>query len=165
MNVSTDAHAEPIAAREEVALYLASFSFVAGIIHLVASADHFDHIWWYGAFFALLAAFQFGWGFRVFARPSPGLLLLGAAVSAGVIAIWIVSRTVGLPFGPEAWDPEAVSAIDVGATIDEIAIVGLVAASLRRAAPPAFGSAARLAIYALLTLTSLTLFLAGGGHH
>jgi hypothetical protein len=163
-NVSTDAHAAPIAAREEIVLYLASFSLVAGIIHLVASVDHFEHVWWYGAFFVLLAAFQLAWGIRVFRRPTPGILLLGAAVSAVVVAIWIVSRTVGVPFGPEAWDPETVGAIDVGATVDELAIIGLVWPSLRGGPTPAFGSAARFAIYAVLTLTALTMFL-GASHH
>jgi hypothetical protein len=163
--VSTDAHAEPVVAREEIVLYLASLSFVAAVIHLVASAIHFDHIWWYGVLFGLLAAFQFAWGFRVFKRPSTDVLILGATVSAAAVAIWFVSRTIGLPFGPEAWNPEPVGAIDIAATVDEVAIIGLVAVSLRAGSSPVFSSAARFAIYAVLTLTSLALFLGGGHHH
>ena len=79
--------------------------------------------------------------------------------------VTFVSRTIGIPFGPEAFEPEALGAIDVGAVVDEVAIIALAAASVRPRGAPTFGSAARLAIYAVLTLTSLTLFVGGAHHH
>ena len=45
---------------------------------------------------------------------------------------WTVSRTVGLPFGPERFEAEALGVKDVLATIDELAIVLLVSLLLLR---------------------------------
>ena len=59
-----------------------------------------------------------------------GWLGAGLLVSAGVIAVWAVSRTTGLPLGPEAGSPEPVGFADIGATLDELALVILAAALL-----------------------------------
>jgi hypothetical protein len=56
-------------------------------------------------------------------RPDRDVLLVGAVVNLGVAAAWVLSRTVGMPIGPEAWTPEAVGVVDVVATLFEVAIV------------------------------------------
>jgi hypothetical protein len=154
----TEAHAEEL-------LFLAAFSFVAGLIHVEASAIHLGPHPLYGVFFALLAAFQFAWGVWAYGRGTAGTLHLGIAVSLAVVAIWAVSRAVGVPFGPEAWQPESVGALDVAATVDEFAIVGLSVWTLR---PEARGFAQRdglrLVVMALLTVTVLAAMIGGGGH-
>ena len=54
-------------------------------------------------------------------RPSRRLLLAGAIGNLAIASVWLVSRTVGLPLGPEAWEPEAIHVADIVATLDEVA--------------------------------------------
>jgi hypothetical protein len=150
--------------RREALLFCAAFSVVAGTIHAVAAAQHFPEVWWYGALFAALAAFQLAWAFRAYPDGSPLLLRLAIPVSLGVIATWLVSRTVGMPFGPQAFEPERVGALDLAATLDELVLVGLLVAIGRGRTSIVLTAAGRLAAYTVLTLTALTLFLAGHAH-
>jgi hypothetical protein len=91
---------------------------------------------------------------------------LGALGSVAVIAAWTVSRTAGLPFGPEPWNPESVGLIDALATADEAALALLAGV---RTLPAHLGprrlitgAATGLALV-LILLSSLTL--AGGAPH
>lgn len=74
---------------------------------------------------------------------------------------WLVTRTVGLPFGPERLEAEAVGVKDVMATAEELLIVVLVGALLlggRRLARPARAVAWTAAAVGLLVA------FVGGGH-
>jgi len=65
----------------------------------------------------------------VLAVRSPGnrqLLLAGAAGNLAIVLVWLVSRLVGLPFGPETFQPEAIGAKDLLATYEELAVVFLI---------------------------------------
>jgi hypothetical protein len=66
---------------------------------------------------------QLGWGVLVLMRPSRPLLALGAMVQLDVIALWAVTRTVGLPFGPDKGQPEAVAFVDVFCSVLELITV------------------------------------------
>jgi hypothetical protein len=152
-------------------LHVAALSIVAGSIHAVAAPSHFAETWTHGCFFAGLAVFQLGWGARIYSRPSPRGLRAGIAVSVAVIVLWIVSRTAGVPFGPEAWHPEPVGAMDVAATATEamVALMGpaLLASDGRPptdAVLPLSARYLRPLIYAQLVLGLLAVFV-GGGHH
>src|SRR5215204_3734622 len=59
-------------------------------------------------------------------------LAVGLVVNAAVVAIWIVSRTAGLPIGPEPGTAEPAAFLDVLSTILEIGIVVVTAALLVR---------------------------------
>jgi hypothetical protein len=99
----------------------------------------------------------------VYRRPSAGWLGAGIFVSVGVIAVWAVSRTAGLPLGPEAGSPEPVGFADVGATLDELALVILAAALLLgRARTP--GLWERQAAVILLVFSAVALVAAGRAH-
>jgi len=63
-------------------------------------------------------------------RPNHALRQIGAIVNLGVIALWLVSRTTGLPFGSQPWIPEPVGMADLFATSFEVVLVGLVGAAL-----------------------------------
>ena len=54
----------------------------------------------------------------------------GAIVNVGVIAVWLVSRTTGLPFGSQPWIPEPVGFADLFATSFEVVLVVLIGAAL-----------------------------------
>jgi hypothetical protein len=110
--------------------------------------------------FVLLAIAQTGWAAAVYASPSGTLLAGGAVVNAGVIAVWIVSRTVGIP-GAER---EPIGLADLGATAAEIAIcTGCVLALLRGATGRELSPWLRQA--ALVVLIFAGVALVGGGHH
>jgi hypothetical protein len=116
---------------ERAVVLLAALSWVAALIHAVVVPEHWHEYRPYAVCFAVLAAAQAGWSIAVFRDPTPRLLRAGAGLCAGVVAVWVVSRTVGLPVGPEAGSPEPVGAVDVAATLVELAIIGLAAAFWR----------------------------------
>jgi hypothetical protein len=145
-------------------LHIAALSLVAGAIHAVVAVPHLDEYWLFGSFFVALAAFQLGWGIQAYRRPSSSLYLIGAAASLAVIGIWVASRTIGLPVGPNAGTAEAVGPLDAVATAVEAAMIGLCIAFLRseRRLPAPIAIIRPLAIGLMMAgLLALTL---GAGH-
>jgi hypothetical protein len=150
----------PPRARSEPALLVASLAWAAGIMHAAASAQHL-HEWPAAAvFFAVLAVAQVGLGVWLWARPDGRALVAAAAGSAAVVALWAVSRTAGLPFGPEAGDPESVGVLDVLATADELLLVACAVALARG------GGRVLLhpAVVRVALVASLAGAMLGGGH-
>jgi hypothetical protein len=64
----------------------------------------------------------------VMLRPSGRVWLAGAVGNALVIVVWILSRTVGLPWGPEAGQAEPVGFVDALSTAYEALLVAGAAA-------------------------------------
>ncbi|MDQ1534899.1 MAG: hypothetical protein QOF28_2660 [Actinomycetota bacterium] len=95
----------------------------AATIHAVVCPEHFREYVAFGAFFVVAAALQGAWAVAALLRPTRALLVVGAAGNAAVILVWAVSRTAGLPIGPEVWQPEAISVRDVVATLLEVGVV------------------------------------------
>jgi hypothetical protein len=98
-------------------------SLIAGAIHSAVVPEHVEEYWVFGLFFALAAAFQIAWAVAVSLVPSRQVYALGALANGLLIATWIASRTTGVPLGPEAWTPETIGALDVTASVAELAIV------------------------------------------
>jgi hypothetical protein len=121
---------------------VATLAVAAGIIHAVAMVDHVDHHWLYGAFFLVVTYGQVLWGIWIYRHaPTRPTLVAGAAANLAVVAVWLLSLTVGVPLGPDAWQAERSGAMDIMATLDELVIVGLVVAIVA----PASRLGARLA--------------------
>lgn len=111
---------------------VAWLSLSAGAIHAVAMVDHFSHWWLYGAFFLALTYGQALWGIALLRKPvSDRSLVRGAAANLAICAVWLFSRTVGVPIGPEAGSPEPVGVMDVAATVDQLALAAYVVAIVR----------------------------------
>jgi len=70
------------------------------------------------------------WAVGVLLSPSPRLVGTGIVGNAGVAAAWALSRTAGLPVGPDAWTPEPVTILDGAATAFELGIVAACAVLL-----------------------------------
>lgn len=88
------------------------------------------------AFFILVAAAQLAWGVIALARAPRWWLSAGAVGNVLVVAIWVVSRTVGLPAGVYAGTTLPVRFPDGLATALEIVIViGAVALLIRGREP------------------------------
>lgn len=109
--------------RRALANCLILFSAGAAAIHFAVIADHFDEYWAYGLFFAIAAWLQVLWAIGLAAGVKRRLIVAGALGNALIIAIWIISRTSGLPVGPDAGSPEAVEFVDVLASGFEALIV------------------------------------------
>jgi hypothetical protein len=122
---------DPVPARSEPAQLLAALAWAAGLIHVAAFADHLHEWPAAAAFFAALACAQLGWGAWVWARPTPRALAAGVAGSLAVAALWALTRTAGLPFGPGAGEPEPVGGLDAMATNAELLLAACAGALLR----------------------------------
>jgi hypothetical protein len=112
---------------QHTAWTLAALSATAAAVHAQVGPEHFWESAAFGVFFLGAAAAQAAWAVAVCRRPGRTVLLAGAAANAAFAALWAVSRTIGVPFGPQAWRPEAVSQPDVVATLLELSIVAAVA--------------------------------------
>lgn len=129
----------------------AALSFAAGGLHLMAGPQHVEEWWVYGLFFFGAAALQAAYGLVLFTRGIEGwggwvavrgrVYLAGIVGTTAIIALWVVSRTVGVPVGPEAFEPEGVGVLDAASKVVEVALVAALArlraldASERPAAP------------------------------
>lgn len=127
---------------ERIAAVLA---FLAGGLHLAAGPAHVQEWWLYGLFFFGAAAVQAAYGLLLLTEGIEGwggwnavrgrVYVAGAWMTLAIIATWVVSRTVGIPVGPEAFEPEGIGFLDVSSKVVEVALV-LVLLRLRRLAGP-----------------------------
>jgi hypothetical protein len=116
--------------RPELAL-LAGASFAAAVLHAAFAPGHFDEDWAHGLFFAVVAWLQLALGVALLVRPRRWVFALGL-LNAGVIAVWVVSRTTGLPFGPSSGVAEDVGVPDLVATgLEAIVVLGCAALLVR----------------------------------
>ena len=123
------------AERVAIAHAAAALSFAAACLHGSVMVTHFREYWLFGLFFAIVTPLQIVWAELVRRRPGDrGLLAIGGAGNLSIALVWLVSRTVGLPFGPERLRAEAVGVKDVLATWDEVWLATLVATLLFSAA-------------------------------
>ena len=142
---------------------LALLSAGAAVIHFVVIPGHWEEYWAQGLFFIVAAIAQLLWALWVVIAPSRLIYLAGAAGNAAIVALWVITRTAGIPAGPSAGEREAVEFADTLATAFELVlIVGAVAVA--RAVParltrrPAGGLTASVLlalVVAALTATSL----------
>jgi hypothetical protein len=111
---------------------IALASIAAGAINLAAAATVGRSSAQNLAFFTVVTVAQLAWGVVALARAPRWWLALGAAGNLVVVATWVVSRTVGLPLGPEAGITLPVHFPDSLATALEVVIVAGATALLTR---------------------------------
>ena len=122
----------PSTARPYLLGGLAALSVGAAAIHFAVVFEHFAEYTLYGVFFLVLSWAQLIWPAVLLWRPSRLWLWLGIAGNAIVIAVYVASRTVGLPFGPDLHQAESVGALDVVSCVLEFALIAGCAALLWR---------------------------------
>jgi len=113
-----------VPSRRVIAYCLAIFSIATAVIHFAVAGQHFQEYWLYGVFMLVAAWLQLLWAAAVAARPSRSLLCAGLILNVGVVAVYIVTRTVGDVIGPGANTPEQVGFGDLLCTVLE-AIVAI----------------------------------------
>ena len=108
-----------------VCLIGAALATGSGVIHLAVVPDHLAQWWVFGVAFAVAAVVQIGWAGAYLARPNGWSSRFGIALNVGIIAVWVISRTAGLPVGPTAGRPDPIGFVDVVSTLLEVILVGI----------------------------------------
>jgi hypothetical protein len=139
----------------------AASAAAAGFVHFAVAPEHFAEWWGFGTFFVLCGEVQLGWALLVRRRPGKAVLSTGLVGSLLLVALWAVSRTSGLPLGPDPGVPEAVGTPDVVAIALELVTAVSCAWALsgrraRFARPLALGALALTAAAASFALLSIS---------
>lgn len=101
------------------------------MIHGTVAGEHFAEWMVAGIFFIGLEVLELGFALLAVYAWSRGGALLVIVTGLATVSIWLLSRTVGMPFGPaEFRAPEAVGAPDLASTLLESLSVLAAAAAL-----------------------------------
>ncbi len=119
-------------------LWAASFATETGLLHVIAGQDHFQEWWGYGVFFLVVSLCQFVGGAMLLFKSGRGLYWAGIAGTVVVLAVWTVSRTVGVHIGPDSAAPEPIGLLDALCGGLEVALVFFLVRLLRDSAPAPF---------------------------
>ena len=122
----------PATARPHFAGGLAALSVGAAAIHFAVTFEHFNEYLLYGVFFLVIAWAQMIWAAVAVWRLPRWWLWLGIVGNAAVVAVYLASRTTGLPFGPDKGHTEQFGALDVVSALLELALIAGCAALLWR---------------------------------
>lgn len=120
--------------RDLLALAAVATLISAGV-HVIVCPEHFREAFRFGLFFLVASVWQIAWAIAVVRRASRGMLIQGAVLSAALILLWIVTRTVGLPFGLAEVEP--VGGYDILASGAELTTVACCATLVLRGWSPA----------------------------
>lgn len=112
----------------------AGLTLLAGFSHALAGEEHFTIWWGYGLFFSIVSICQIMGGGALLFWSSRTLYRVGVAGTSFVIILYVVTRTLGIPFGPEAGQVEGVGVLDAFSKTFEVAYLSCLIALLRR--PP-----------------------------
>jgi len=107
------------------ALVAAGLSLAAGWIHFAYVSSHWQNWWAYGMFFLVAGVFQALFAPAMLKWPTRWTALVGIAGNLGIIGMYVMSRTYGIPMGPHIGVVEKATAIDLGCTAGEIVLVGI----------------------------------------
>ena len=89
-------------------------------MHFAVAPEHFAEWWGFGLFFVLCAEVQLGWALLLGRIRTNRMLAVGIGGSLFLVAVWALSRTTGLPFGPEPGVPEEIGVPDVVSVVLEL---------------------------------------------
>ena len=104
---------------------LAGLSGVAAGIHLSVAPEHFDEWWGYGTFFLAAAAGECALVVALALRPRSWVVQTAIWTTVATMLMYLVSRTSGIPLGPEKGVVETVDLPGLAATAAEGALVVL----------------------------------------
>ena len=142
-----------------VRLLLVGMLFGAGVIHAAVIPEHLEEWSAAGRFFIALTVAELAVAVLLAARFRERAVLHAAGVLSAVpLVAWLWSRTLGLPFGPEAGIPEALGVPDVLACALEVGALLAVLALLtpgRLVGRPPSAHSRGLAVLALVAVTAI----------
>jgi len=146
---------ERIATPATVLVTMATLSAAAGVVHLVMVPSHMEEFAAEGIAFAVAGWLQLLVAFYLWTQPSRALLGFTALLNVVFIGAWAVSRTAGLPFGPNSGIAEPASLVDLTVVGLQAALILLAVAVLLRPTllevtlPPGLAMAVPLAVVIL----------------
>ena len=117
-------------------LVAAALSGVAALIHVAVCPEHFADGLVYGIFFAVSAGCQLGWSVLATVRNARWLAPAGLMGNAAIVLLWAVTRTIGIPLGPEAGEIERVGVLDLLCAGCEIGVMAICALAIRQHVHP-----------------------------
>ena len=144
--VEVPASAMPASDRTAVRILtvIALTSIATGAIHVAAAATLGKNSGQNLAFFGIVAVAEIVWGLVALARAPRWWLALGVLGNAVVVAIWVASRTVGVPFGQFAGDVFPAKYPDVLATLfGVVTALGALALAVQGSGPSRAAARAR----------------------
>ena len=106
----------------------AVMALAAGVIHLAQVGIHTAQGWMFAAFFIVVGVVQLAAALLLLVPRPVGWFWFGIGGTGLIIAMWVVSRSLGLPFGAEPGRPDALGTADAAATLAEavtIVVLGL----------------------------------------
>jgi hypothetical protein len=106
-----------------VASCLAIASVAAAVIHFAVAGSHYQEYWVFGVFMLCAGWLQLAWAILAAVKPSRAVLCAGAVLNANVIAIYILTRTVGDMVGPTPNEVEPIGFGDMLCTVFEALIL------------------------------------------
>lgn len=116
----------PVAGTSDAGILVVAFMLAAAaLVHLALTPAHFAAWWVFGALFATAAGLQLGAAIMLLHSPTRPAIAGTCALNAGIVAVWVLSRSAGLPIGPGAGDPESLGWMDVLTTVDELLVIAL----------------------------------------
>jgi hypothetical protein len=132
---------DPSSHWKRICYAVAALSFGAAILHAWVAPEHFREWWGYGTFFWVVALAQGLYAIALLGRFRYWLLPAGIAMNLLFIAIYVVTRTAGIPLlGPHAGEVEPVASIDVVSKLMELGLVVALFPLLWRMSPAGVAS-------------------------
>ena len=151
--------------RDGLTTVIAATLLGAAVLHGAVVPEHVAQWPVAGAFFMVLACAQAAAAVAVLRHSGRSSWTGAVLVSAVPLVTWLWSRSVGLPWGPDAGTAEQPGLADLASVALELATLALLATRLRRRrpdrSPPVTADRTRLAVVALVAVTALGL---GGSH-
>lgn len=107
---------------------IATLSLGAAAIHFAVIPQHFAEWWGFAVLFAAIGWFQALWPIAYIREPSRRVAVVAIVVNLATVIVWALSRTIGLPIGPEPGIVESVGWPDLVSSAFEVTLVaGLMA--------------------------------------
>ncbi|MBO9522817.1 MAG: hypothetical protein J7518_14890 [Nocardioidaceae bacterium] len=148
----------------------------AALVHGAVAGEHFDEWVYAGVFFLVLQLVQLALAVLAWFTWTRPLAAAVVVTGLGPVAVWVLSRTAGMPIGPADFRvPEPVGLADVLCAVLELVTVLAAAPDLLRRHPvvaagvprPQGRALAAMVALAALVVTAWALgpALSGGHHH
>ncbi|HJQ29865.1 MAG TPA: multicopper oxidase domain-containing protein [Rubrobacter sp.] len=109
-----------------------ALTMVAALIHVWVSPEHFEEWWLFGVLFVFVALLQGFYGVALWLWGGRTVYILGIVGNLAIVVFYLVTRTVGVPFGPHMGEVEAVGGLGLAATMSEVALVAMLALLYRQ---------------------------------
>jgi hypothetical protein len=129
----------------------------SALVHFAVAPEHFAE-WGFGLFFVLCAEVQLGWALLLGRIRGNRMLAVGLVGSLFLVAVWTLSRTTGLPFGPEAGVPEEMGVPDLVSVVLELVTAAACAWALAARGRVAARSRLPLRVLGLALTVALTVW-------